>query len=635
MSDTNLRQSESADPENQPVADPGYLHVTENEDSTAIPDIQGLSAGAKSTTKTSSLDGTGTVEHLAARHTTSPLDANSPAVKQLLNELRTEITRILTGVRWQGLTVADASKKMVSLLDIGSLAQWQTILIPFLLEIDRPGNLLPVWFSIIKNIPDPLVAPGENPANTMQGLARRIAILMLGNYKYPHLAQQNNGTHAFWEEATPDNITAKELVNFLGSLAINSSTSLYAVPALVKLDTNEAVEALLKALAEAEGWAKVDLVEGILSTEQSRFYDMLLASGLDRVPTLENYVAVPLYRKLPLEKYLRAHTSTASRLTQQAALVFSQVLQNSMQPPAAGSQALPIAFERNLSAYAQALFEGVRTHPMWQNTLALHYLGTLLGRYWSEISHGALQDTHIQDAVYACLPMMPEVEHWMAGQGRETLLRTLDQPEDATLAPIVKALGEMREIRAIGAIQAHLEAVRTITDLPQAITIEAMCHALVQLRGRQALMVLPTLIRRTLTTSERVQQGKKRENLPPGDPFIPGSIVSAAAIYALGQLGDRSMLDTIQTASQDVDPYVRTQALNALKQLDAHGEDQRSRQILHELLNDPNDDVVRAACTLVPVYRDSQATPILQQLTETRPNLAAAAYAALQQLGSA
>src|SRR5438094_10484877 len=108
-------------------------------------------------------------------------------------------------------------------------------------------------------------------------------------------------------------------------------------------------------------------------------------------------------------------------------MIFAQVLQDSMKtisgPP--GTDALPVVFERNLAPLATALFDGARSTPNWQNVLAVHRLATLLGIYWAEISRGMVKDERIIEQVYSCLPMMPEVERWMNGPGRDVLLDAL------------------------------------------------------------------------------------------------------------------------------------------------------------------------------------------------------------------
>jgi hypothetical protein len=78
---------------------------------------------------------------------------------------------------------------------------------------------------------------------------------------------------------------------------------------------------------------------------------------------------------------------------------------------------------------------------------------------------------------------------------------------------------------------------------------------------------------------------------------------------------------------------VRIQSIDALKTLDAHGEDFRSRAAVREALDDPRDTIVRMACQLVLQYRDADANSALRRIIETRPELAALAYDTLRQLG--
>ncbi|HEX4204893.1 MAG TPA: hypothetical protein VHZ51_12000 [Ktedonobacteraceae bacterium] len=394
-----------------------------------------------------SLDSSATVEHLAARLPADPpVDPHEPAIRQRLSTIRSEVTRVVTGLRWNGLSIAAASQHLMALLDVGPVPQWQPVLIPLLVEIDRAGNLLPAWFHIIQNSPDPVVAPRENPADSTQGRVRRIALLMLGNYKQPQLARQNEAGSYFWQGASSEDITACTLVDLLGTLATDAASSLYAVQSLLKLDTNAARQALLKALNAAQGWARVDVIEGIIHLNQPHFHDLLLASGLEHAPALESYVTSSLYRAIPLATYLQAETPP--HLAQQAARVLAQVLRQSMTPPTpavASQSSLPIVFERDLAVLAHALFADAQARPTWQNTMALHTLGMLLGRYWEEISRGTIQDQRITESVYACLPMMPEVEQWMATQGRATLYQALEQSEQGVHPPIVETLEELRE----------------------------------------------------------------------------------------------------------------------------------------------------------------------------------------------
>src|SRR5258708_16926884 len=223
------------------------------------------------------------------------------------------------------------------------------------------------------------------------GRASRFAILMLGNYKSPEISQA------------------------LGKLAIDPHPSLYATQSLVKQSTTVAMQALVSALKDAEGWAKVDIVEACLALNQARFHETLLAIGLDRVTGLESYIAIPIFRSVALERYLRGENDIAPRLSQQAASILSQVLQDSLKINPA-SDALPIIFEGNLPTLATALFPGARSPPAWQILLPLHRLAILLGRYWSDISRGMIRYPRIVEPVSATLPMTNEAERGLNGR---------------------------------------------------------------------------------------------------------------------------------------------------------------------------------------------------------------------------
>src|SRR5258708_22641618 len=285
------------------------------------------------------------------------------------------------------------------------------------------------------------------------GRASRFAILMLGNYKSPEISQA------------------------LGKLAIDPHTSLYATQSLVKQSTTVAMQALVSALKDAEGWAKVDIVEACLALNQARFHETLLAIGLDRVTGLESYIAIPIFRSVAVEVYLRGENDLAARLSQQAASILSQVLQDSLKINPA-SDALPIIFEGTLPTLATALFAGARRAPGWQNVLAIHRLATLLGRYWSDIARGVIRNPRILEPVYATLPMMNEVERWMDGVGRDVLLETLTSSDSVAVNAAVRALGEMREPRAIPLLIRSIEATAVITSREQSWQIGYICDSL-------------------------------------------------------------------------------------------------------------------------------------------------------------
>ena len=131
----------------------------------------------------------------------------------------------------------------------------------------------------------------------------------------------------------------------------------------------------------------------------------------------------------------------------------------------------------------------------------------------------------------------------------------------------------------------------------------------------------------------RAARARRSENLPVGDAEIPASIVYGAVLRALAAFHDRSVLDLVLKATGDFDPYVRAQAMEALKGIDPNGEDAHSRAAVREALDDPRDTVARTACQLAGQYRDLEAMPILTRLVETRPSLAPFPQDALRQLG--
>src|SRR5213078_1130721 len=137
----------------------------------------------------------------------------------------------------------------------GSLQQWIPVLIPNIWEIDRAGDLIPAWLFIIGQ-EDPIDLPIDaNPAETMIGRARRIAMLMLGFYK------------------------SADISEVLGKLSTDPSSSLYATRSLAKQTTVAAMKALANALREAQGWARVDVIDAFATLNQTRFYEIMLING--------------------------------------------------------------------------------------------------------------------------------------------------------------------------------------------------------------------------------------------------------------------------------------------------------------------------------------------------------------------
>ncbi len=616
----------------------GFLHIEEKQETSISDSVQKGTVTRPSTQATTpisarAMERTGTVEHLAARRAVTELNAEEPDVKNRLSELRAEVTRLVTGLRWGGQSVDDTTERMLPLLNLGPIPQWRPVLIPFLFEIDRAGNLIPVWLKIIEKEELQDLPATADPAETPLGRARRYAILMLGNYKTSDGAEQNKAVGFARASTSVGTIKTPEFIKTLGKLAIDPNTSLYATQSLVKQSTTPSIQVLITALKDAEGWAKVDVVEGILALKQTQFNEIVLASGLDRVPGLESYVAVPIYRTIPLVNYLRGSNDIAPRLSQQAALVLGQVLQDSMTLPISGTNALPIVLEKDLSVLAHALFEGARRSPTWQAALALHRLGLFLGRYWGEASRGAIQDAGILDPVYATVPMMNEVERWMNGPGRDVLLSSLADANEETFSPIVKTLGELRDPRATSVLLTRIESTRDLVSREQAQSLATVCETLARLGDRRSITSMFQLLQRVVDVSGRSQLPKRRDNLAAGDKDIPGSVLYAAVLRASGQFGEREALESTLRATNDFDPYVRAQALEALKRIDPKADDIHSCLAARDALNDPRDTIVRTACQLVVQYQDADAIPVLRSLIDRRDDLSPVAYDALRQLG--
>ena len=609
MADKSLERLPTTTPANNEQPEPGGFGVVEAQpEPVAAPVVQAPAAGASTLPPAvfKRSRRAATVEHLAARRNTSTLTMDQPEVKQKLGELRAEMTTLLTDFRWGGASVQTLVERIIPLLNLGSLQQWIPVLAPTLLEIDRAGNLVPVWLKLAEQ-EDPEDLPADaNPADTEIGRARRIALLMLGYYKSP------------------------ELSSALGKLATDPHSSLYATQALARQGTVAALQALVIALKEAKGWAKVDIMDAFATINQARFYDLMLASGLNDAEGLESYLAVPLYKTLPLEKYLNGGKDVAPNLTQQAALIFAQVLQDS-NPATASTGTTPMIFERDLPRLAFALFEGTKSAPAWYKVVALHRLGLFMGRYWAEISRGAIQNPEILQPIYACLPLMPQIEQWMGGPGRNVLLQAVEGNDEA-MGPSLRVLKELGEPGLADALLRRLETTFQLIDREQAVRLGQICDTLVQLRETRAVPAVEQLLRRVVPIDHRASRPRRTENLPTGDPDIPASILYGAALRTFAQFNDSSTLSIVLRAAKDFDPFVRSQALEALKTMDPQGSDSRSRAAAREGLNDPRDAVVRVACQLVAQYHDRDARAELLKLRETRPELVASVEEALKQL---
>ena len=628
MSEMDLGSIEPVFPGSD-VTEPGggFMHVEERDD--AAP--QGETISASSSTPVAipispqAMQRTGTAEHLAARRPVSPIEGNDPAIKQRLNALRIDVTRLVTDLRWGSQNVDATTEKLTPLLDIGPVQQWKTTLIPFLFEIDRAGNLLPVWFKIIDMPEQP---QDTSYVETPVGRARRYAILMLGNYKATDVAENNKSVGFL--KAGSSSQKKPELFKVLSELVLDPTTSMYATQSLARQNTTQSLQVLASSLKDASGWAKVDIVEALLTLKLPQFNDMLVASGLEHVPGLESYVAIPTYKQISLEGYLRGENG--DDIAHQAALLVTHVLQESMILPKPGSESLPPALESDLPAIARALFEGARRNPSWQYAIALHALGGFLGLYWTEITRGTIQDARIITPVQTTAVMMNEIDPWMAGPGRDVLLRAIPDASTTDVPTIAKALGDLRDPRAIGPLLLRLESAQTLTSREQALSLAAACDTLARLGDYRSVDVMKQTVARLVPVEHRIDIPKRRDNLPVGDPEIPASILYASVVRACGQLGDRRALDMCLNATADFDPYVRAKAIEALQHLDPQGDDRRSRAAARATLDDPRESVARAACQLVLQYRDAEAVPQLQRIVDAHNELSPVAYNALRQL---
>src|SRR5207249_9624214 len=107
-----LEQTESVSPEANETSQPGFMHIEEKQ---AESDSQHSSAQAATGTQVAVLQrevrspDAGTVEHLAARRVWSEVDAETPEIKRLLSDLRSEVTQLLTALRWEGKPVEETA----------------------------------------------------------------------------------------------------------------------------------------------------------------------------------------------------------------------------------------------------------------------------------------------------------------------------------------------------------------------------------------------------------------------------------------------------------------------------------------------------------------------------------------------
>ncbi|MBX5450722.1 HEAT repeat domain-containing protein [Thermogemmatispora sp.] len=557
-----------------------------------------------------------TLEHLLARQPQPPLDTESLAVRERLSRLRTDVTTLLTDVRWSACSLEEAARRLVSLLDFSPLPQWASLVVTNLYEIDRAGILIPVWRLLIEKADPQEQNPlqGSNPADTPLGKACRLAVLMLGNYREP------------------------ELTALLGRLALDPRLSFYAAQALLNQNTLLARQTLVRALKEAEGWARVDLLEACLKLKQPGFFDLLLAVALERIRGLEAYVAPSLYKSaLPLEAYLNPppETTLPLKLVQHAALVCYYVLLESVRSASVQPEQPPVAFERELRALAEALFTSARRYGGWQQVVALHQLALLLGRYWASIARGLVREPRIVKAVSDSLPLMPEIERWMNGPARDILLAALPAQDERAWSPVIKTLLDLRELRLSTPLLEILAQVRRLESAEEAQRLALACEALAALGEGRALETYRRLLQDVIVLQERLALAQRAEPLPPGDKHVPGSILAVAVLRALAQLATREGLDLVVQACRDFDPVVREAALEALMRLDGRGELRISRMAMREALSDQAPAVAALACHLAAQYQDRESLPALRYLLQSGPPVREAAAAALARLEQA
>ena len=113
MADTNLGHNELEPSVGNDITESagsaGYLHLEERqEDTSSATTVQDtVRRPAVVPVSPRALERTGTAEHLAARRPVTALNVDEPDIKSRLSELRAEMTRLGTGLRWGGQSVDD------------------------------------------------------------------------------------------------------------------------------------------------------------------------------------------------------------------------------------------------------------------------------------------------------------------------------------------------------------------------------------------------------------------------------------------------------------------------------------------------------------------------------------------------
>ena len=110
MSDTRLEQTESTEPSSTGAAEPGEIHFDEKIAITSVvTPLATAELEAKIVAPRQAPNNSGTVEHLTARRPVTPVDTTSAEVKERLSDLQSTLTRIVTGYRWGGLSLEEAT----------------------------------------------------------------------------------------------------------------------------------------------------------------------------------------------------------------------------------------------------------------------------------------------------------------------------------------------------------------------------------------------------------------------------------------------------------------------------------------------------------------------------------------------
>src|SRR5204862_4401426 len=128
-----LEKSESVSPHISEESQPGVVYNEEKPAESASPPSS--TPQSKSGLVAAPLRGgrpaaAGTVEHLAARQVLPELDVETPEMKLLLSELRSQVTQLIAALRWENKPIEEAADELIPLLNVGPVEQWKGILMP-------------------------------------------------------------------------------------------------------------------------------------------------------------------------------------------------------------------------------------------------------------------------------------------------------------------------------------------------------------------------------------------------------------------------------------------------------------------------------------------------------------------------